>query len=329
MNSEARKTPTTTPVHPLKSWLRLARISALPSAISNILLGYLLATGNWEPVPELVLLILSSACLYTAGMILNDVFDAEIDAQDRPHRPIPSGQIAKSTALAAGGLLLLAGIGLAAGVWLISETSSPKPLLIATLLSICVLLYDGLLKKTWAAPLVMGTCRSLNILLGASTMLVGRDAGSVFGFPPIIWWVAISVGVFVCGFTLLARNEASNAQHRLKLGSATLVMLGGLLGLALIQICPNQLLQPNARLASFYPLLIGLIALPIVRHTITAVVTLNPKSIQAAVIACLQSMIILDAALCFLIAPNQPLYAVTVVSLLIPAVVLGKFISST
>ena len=31
-----------------------------------------------------------------AGMILNDVFDMSVDSVQRPHRPIPSGQISKN-----------------------------------------------------------------------------------------------------------------------------------------------------------------------------------------------------------------------------------------
>ena len=35
-------------------------------------------------------------CLYAAGMVLNDAFDAELDARERPERPIPSGRISRS-----------------------------------------------------------------------------------------------------------------------------------------------------------------------------------------------------------------------------------------
>ena len=33
--------------------------------------------------------VLASGCLYLAGIVLNDVFDREIDARERPTRPIP------------------------------------------------------------------------------------------------------------------------------------------------------------------------------------------------------------------------------------------------
>ena len=39
------------------------------------------------------LLAAASALLYSAGMVLNDVFDVELDRQEQPYRPLPSGRI--------------------------------------------------------------------------------------------------------------------------------------------------------------------------------------------------------------------------------------------
>jgi tRNA(Glu) U13 pseudouridine synthase TruD len=59
---------------------------------------------------------------------------------------------------------------MAAGVLFAAATSArlqtATPLAVAGLLALCVWLYDGLLKRTPAAPLLMGTCRLLNVLLG-------------------------------------------------------------------------------------------------------------------------------------------------------------------
>ena len=35
----------------------------------------------------------ASSCLYLAGMALNDYADREVDAVERPARPIPSGRV--------------------------------------------------------------------------------------------------------------------------------------------------------------------------------------------------------------------------------------------
>ena len=50
------------------------------------------------------------ALFYTAGMILNDVADLEVDRRERPERPLPSGAVSR-TALAAFGALTGAGAG--------------------------------------------------------------------------------------------------------------------------------------------------------------------------------------------------------------------------
>ena len=66
------------------------------------------------------------------GMVLNDVFDAELDARERPRRPIPSGRIARATAARLGFGLL--GLGIAAG-WIAGALAGGfKPGLIATAL---------------------------------------------------------------------------------------------------------------------------------------------------------------------------------------------------
>src|SRR3954469_24836031 len=59
------------------------------------------------------LLCLSTIGLYGGGVVFNDVFDAALDAVERPERPIPSGLISKREATLLGGLLLLAGLAFA------------------------------------------------------------------------------------------------------------------------------------------------------------------------------------------------------------------------
>src|SRR5262245_63491269 len=54
----------------------------------------------------------AGSLFYSGGMALNDAFDAEIDARERPERPIPSGRVSRGTVLALGfGMLVVAQIG--------------------------------------------------------------------------------------------------------------------------------------------------------------------------------------------------------------------------
>src|SRR5262249_29032281 len=150
----------------LRSFAQLVRLPNVFTALADIALGALVTgalPARWLPF---VLLVLASACLYCAGMVWNDFFDIEQDRRERPFRPLPSGRVTVREAGLFGGILLGAGLvlSLLAGLLLGSRT----PVLLAALLVGAILAYDGWLKRTWAGPLGMGTCRFLNVLLGLS-----------------------------------------------------------------------------------------------------------------------------------------------------------------
>jgi len=97
------------------AWLRLMRLPAVFTAISNVLCGCFISSPDQAPpLSQLGLLVLTTAGLYLGGMVLNDVFDAALDALERPERPIPSGRISRRAAAVFGTLLLLLGITAAA-----------------------------------------------------------------------------------------------------------------------------------------------------------------------------------------------------------------------
>ena len=80
----------------LLTWLQLMRLPTVFTALSNILCGFLITHPlKVDELPlqkELWLLLGSTIGLYLGGMVLNDVFDAKLDAVERPERPIPSGR---------------------------------------------------------------------------------------------------------------------------------------------------------------------------------------------------------------------------------------------
>ncbi|MFL6115495.1 MAG: SCO3242 family prenyltransferase [Catenulispora sp.] len=103
----------------------------------------------------------SSVLLYWAGMALNDYADREIDAKERPHRPIPSGRIAPRTALRIAGGLTAAGLlgATAAGGRRALATSAP--------LAAGIWAYDLVFKGTPAGAASMALARAMNVLAGA------------------------------------------------------------------------------------------------------------------------------------------------------------------
>lgn len=319
----------------LLAWLRLFRLSALPSAISNILMGYLLANGNWSPPLLLSVLVVSSSLLYTAGMVLNDVFDLEIDSELRPARPLPSKQISLVMAKSVGfgflalGLIgtLIASLIAGGGEAGLPSLQQPRPFVIGLLLVVFICLYDILLKRTSWSPIAMGCCRGLNVLLGASTAQASTiHPNWLFGFSSPVWIVAISLGVLIAGMTWFARNEMKQSSS-FALLPAAIVLLLGIAGVAMIPVLSGGVFPP--RISMLFPLLILLIAVTIIRRVVMAISSGKPGDIQGVVMATLRSMIIFDASICYLAAPGNIVYAIVVIGLLIPALGLGRWIRST
>jgi hypothetical protein len=275
----------------LPLYAQLVRLPALPTALADVCLGAL-AVGalpaRWLPF---LLLALASACLYTGGMVWNDFFDVEQDRRERPFRPIPSGKVSLREAglfgagLLAGGVLaaLLAGRVLAAQV----EGARPfAPAALAVGLVAAILLYDARLKRTWAGPLGMGTCRFLNVLLG--TALSGTTPGAQ------ALHLGLVVGLYVVGVTWLARTEARVSSQAALTGAAA--VMAAALALAL-PLAWARLHQPGQTASPLFPyLLVALgfvIGLPVARAINHPV----PSRVQEAVKRSLMGLIALDAVL--------------------------------
>ncbi|WP_234426937.1 SCO3242 family prenyltransferase [Streptomyces niger] len=141
-----------------RDWAELLRISAPASVPGDLLAGA--AAAGLRPNTRTALATLSSLFLYEAGMALNDWADRDIDALERPHRPLPSGRITPTAALAAAGGLTAAGLAFAA--------AAGRPALVTgTALAATVWAYDLHLKNTPAGPAAMACARTLDLLQGA------------------------------------------------------------------------------------------------------------------------------------------------------------------
>lgn len=183
----------------LLAWAQLARIGLVPSAPSNVILGALIAsTPSFPPLWPLCALCFASIALYLGGMVLNDWFDRETDAVERPGRPIPSGRVSAIAARNVGICLLVLGIGVAGAVSFILQC--PLAVSYAGLISILVLGYNGWAKSTAWGPLFMGACRLVNVLLGTAIACALPSAYAIAA--------ALAVGCYIAGVTTMARYEA-------------------------------------------------------------------------------------------------------------------------
>jgi 4-hydroxybenzoate polyprenyltransferase len=299
------------------------RLPNVFTALADVTMGFLFARQSLEPLGGFICLATASALLYTAGMVLNDVLDIDVDTRERPQRPLPSGQIALPLARALGFAMLALGVlfGWLAGL-AFAQAGAPawRSGVVASLLAALVILYDAWLKRTPLGPLGMGACRMANVLMGMS---LSAQAGlpAMLGYTPDQLLAAGGIGLYIVGVTLFAKSEAGRSPIW-QLLAAMAVMAAGVGLLAAIPWWRSvQLPQP------WMFVLLGLLALTVLRRSLVAVFDPSPEKVQTAVKHSILSLIWLDAAVVAAVAPLP--YAFAIAALLIPALLLGRWVYST
>jgi 4-hydroxybenzoate polyprenyltransferase len=196
----------------------VAALVRLPAVLTVPGDGWLGAAAAGVPMGRRSLVLAgASACLYLSGMALNDWADREVDARERPGRPIPSGRVTPGFALT-----LAAGLS-AGGLALAGLAGGKEALAVAVPLAGAVWSYDLAVKGTAAGPLGMAACRSLDVLLGASAGL-GR------GYLRRALPAAAVVGAHTAVVTTVSRREAQGAGPAL--AGAALAAITGVTGAA-------------------------------------------------------------------------------------------------
>jgi hypothetical protein len=170
----------------------LVRLPSVMSVPGDTLVGAASAGAPMTPAAVAGRAV-ASGCIYLGGMALNDYADRDVDAVERPHRPIPSGRVDPAFALGLARALTVAGLGVAAAV------GGRRALRVALPLAATVWAYDLALKDTAAGPVAMAGCRALDVVLGAS-----GAGGTVRGaLVP-----AVAVAGHTLTITLVSRHEA-------------------------------------------------------------------------------------------------------------------------
>ena len=291
---------------------QLFRVPAVFTSMSDVVMGAVVAWGLGAPAslwPSFLLLLLASSSVYLAGMVLNDVADVEIDRRERSGRPIPSGRISRTTALAIGGALI--GLGLLLSVLVRAEGS--HSFMTCWGLVLAVVCYD-FSPVSWLRLLLMPACRFLNVLLGLSAA----------GLAAVPWnircYLAAVVAIYVLGITLFARNEAGQSNAR----TLVLGMLFMAAGLGLALAAPVLVDQANTTIV--FPYLLVILAWAIAVPATRALRRPRPEQVQEAVRRALQGIIVLDASLACGLAGIAGLL---ILVLLIPNWYTGRWLSST
>lgn len=272
----------------LIGYLRLMRPANVVTSVADVLAGIAIAgyfivpdtgfgwaavTGPNLPYLPVILLCISTIGLYSGGIIMNDVFDAKLDAVERPERPIPSGLISKNAATIFGGICFFIGIFTAG---LLGRNAQ----YLAVAIMICCLIYNRFLKHSAIfGPINMGLCRGLNLLLGVCII---PDQVERY------WYLAIVPIVYIAAITMISRGEVHGGSKK------TLYFALGLYGLVIASVVYFAIVNeaPIPITIAFLGAFAAMIMIPLFKAIKNPIGPNIGKAVKSGVIA----LIILNAA---------------------------------
>jgi len=278
------------------------RPANIVTAWADIITGFAASGATLEFT--LAWLLLATTGLYGGGVVFNDVFDAELDAVERPERPIPTGKASRLGATILGVVLLTVGIVAAAQVSLLSAV-------IAVFVATGAIIYDAWNKhNAITSPINMGLCRGGNLLLGVS---------AIPAMVTQLWFLALIPIFYIAAVTAISRGEVHGGKSSTgKLALLLLaIALGGVLALGLL---PNYFIFAAL---PFLALLTWQVFPPFIAATYNPSADIIRKAVKAGVL----SLIILDASMAAGFAGG--VYGLLVLGLLFVSLTLAKIFAVT
>ena len=258
--------------------VELVRLPAALTVPGDSLAGA--AAAGWPYGRRSWALPVASACLYWAGMALNDFADREVDRVERPERPIPSGRVSPAEALGVAAGLTATGL-LVAGL-----IGGRRGLGGAVRVAGAAWAYDLLAKPTPAGPACMAAARGLDVLLGAGSRW--REAAPT----------SAAVAAHTLGVTVLSRGEVHGARpsdaYAALFATATAASAAALPGRRQRRPAPSWRARAvrwsGAGLAGVYATAVG-------RSQLRAAETLDADTVRQATGSGIRGVILLQSAL--------------------------------
>ncbi len=281
-------------------YVRLMRPANLITSGADVLAGYVIVGA---PSGQLLFRLLASIGLYAGGIVLNDFFDRAVDGVERPERPIPSGLVSPVSAAVLGGLFLVAAIAAA-------FRASPLTGVIAVTIALCVLAYDAGMKNYAIGPVLMGSCRGLNLLLGlaAAPALLAH-----------LWFLPLLPLAYIAAITFLSRGEVRGGTRQ-----TSAIALATFIAVVLATLALH--LDQPYRLLAVLPFLMFFVikaGIPLWRAYRAPQAAMIRSAIHAGVV----SLIVFDAALAA--GFGGILYGAAILSLSVVAAELSKLFPVT
>jgi len=290
----------------LATYAKLVRVPNLFTAPPDVILGAAIVStfGYAARAGTIAGLALASVLLYAAGTTLNDYFDAGEDARERPERPIPSGDISRRRALIFGATLLVSGVGIA------FLSGGPSAAVVAAVLAVGIVAYDGALKGSVPGYLTMGANRGINVVLGMAA------AASPSVLPMRAYLIPAIVTLYIGSVTYMAESE-TGATERLAVSigvAGTSIAAFGVVGATVVT--PVSAVGTAVAVA-----LLGGFLVWTGRPLRTAYADPAPETVGPAIGACVLGLTILAAAFA---ATAGAGWAIAAGSFFIPAAGLSK-----
>ena len=182
-----------------KAYLLLGRVSNLPTVWTNCIAGMVLA-GASPDGPAIGLVAVAVSAFYVGGMFLNDAFDSRFDAEHRPERPIPSGEVSRAEAFGVGFGLLAVGAGLLMAPSIVGRRPIfGEVLLWGAALALLIVYYNYRHKRDPLSPVVMALCRVMVYFIAAASVGTALIAPVTMG--------AALLAAYLIGLTYVAKQE--------------------------------------------------------------------------------------------------------------------------
>lgn len=257
----------------LKQYAELTRISNLPTCWTNVLtgsvIGSMAASSSVAILPVMILSIIISL-FYMAGMALNDFVDLKIDRQQRPDRPIASGEISPRSALIFIILLFITATGM-------TLIFFPHCIYFVMILIAAILLYNLTHKRYVLSVIFMASCRSLIYVISAYAVFGGSGTREFWTKTAISSTI---LALYIAFMTIISRSENKRQIDSRRWLSVAIMLLV----LAVFVLSETRL---------FYTYIIAVILLIVLFRAVIFMLS-NPPRIKQAVLTWLACICLLD-----------------------------------
>lgn len=192
----------------LQGIVRSSRPANIPTLLTNAAVAWAVVRGGELPPAGLYAgVVVMGLCFYLYGMWENDRMDAGWDASRYPDRPVPCGAVSVSVLRL---LSLAAGLG-----GLVFNMALGGDFTVGAILLIVISLYN-MFHKLWSGSVfLMGLCRGVWVLAAGFVFVHATGEAAV---PAALVWYAVSLGVFTCVISIVARREVGRPRIQAAVG---------------------------------------------------------------------------------------------------------------